>query len=268
MKTVFLVLFCIITGSLYAQSDFDIFVFNKDWSPAKNLKQATYFMHNVKENDSVYFCRYYRKEGPMIKWETYRDSSLEIPHGPFSWYNEKGRLDSFGTVTNGRKDKNWYYNIDDTGKAWIEEYYEDSRFKSRTNYRTRTVTLADGTTESLDKPKAPDTVTVKTFTVVQRAAEFPGGIPAWSAYLSRNLHTPERLLELSRPNTKATVGVEFIINKQGQIGNVFIWRSYEWSADLEAMRVIQSAPDWKPAEQNGKNVIYRHRQSITFQIGN
>ncbi|MCW3119107.1 MAG: TonB family protein, partial [Chitinophagaceae bacterium] len=94
----------------------------------------------------------------------------------------------------------------------------------------------------------------------------PGGISEWTAYLTRNLHTPNRLLEVSRSNTKATVVVEFIIGKAGKIGDLFIWRSCEWSADLEAMRVIQSGPDWKPAEQDGKAVFYRHRQSITYQV--
>lgn len=268
MRSVFILLLCFSISSLFAQDGQSVFIYNKDWSPAKNIRQAVYLMHQVKENDTVYICRYYRKEGPMVKWETYRDSALEIPNGRFAWYNEKGRLDSLGTVANGKKDKNWFYNYDDSGRARLEEYFENSRFKSRTNYTTRTIILADGTIEPLDKPKHIDTASAKTVTVVQHAASFPGGLPAWSSYLMHNLHTPARLLELSRPNTKATVGVEFIVNKEGHIGDVFIWRSYEWSADLEAIRVIKTAPDWNPAEQNGKLVIYRHRQNITYQIGN
>jgi hypothetical protein len=268
MKPVFIFLFSLIAALVNAQDKVTLYLLNKDWTPAKNMKQASYFMQEVKESDSVYICRYYRKEGPMLKWETYRDSAYEIANGRFAWYSEKGQLDSLGTVTNGHKDKNWFYNMDDSGHARVEEYFENGRFKSRTDYTRRVVTLADGTIESLDKPKPTDTVPAKMFTVVQHAAEFPGGINAWTAYLGRTLHTPDRLLEISRSGTKATVGVEFIVNKTGQIGNVFIWRSYEWSADLEAMRVIQSGPAWKPAEQNGKNVIYRHRQTITFIVRN
>lgn len=266
MKPVLILLFSFITASIYAQDEAKVFLFNKDWDPAPNMKQATYFMHEVKVNDTIYVCRYYRKEGPMIKWETYRDSAGEIPNGPFAWYNAKGRLDSMGTVTNGRKDKNWLYNMDDSGHARIEEYFENGHFKSRTDYISRKVTLADGSTEPLN-PKPLDTVPAKTFKVVQRAAAFPGGLPAWSAYLQGNLHTPKRLVDLSRPNTKATVVVEFVISKTGKVDGLFIWRSYEWSADFEAMRVIQAGPDWIPAEQDGKAVFYRHRQSITYVIG-
>jgi hypothetical protein len=267
MKPVFIFLFISIAASVYAQENVTLYLFNKDWEPAKNMKQAVYIMQEVKESDSVYICRYYRKEGPMIKWEIFRDSAYEIPNGRFAWYNEKGQLDSLGTVINGHKDKNWFYNMDDSGRARVEEYFENGRFKSRTNYALRTITLADGTKESLDKPKPADTVPAKVFTVVQHAAEFPGGLNAWTAYLGRNLHTPSRLVDISRPGTKAMVGVEFIVNKTGQIGDLFIWRSYEWSADLEAMRAIRSGPNWKPADQNGKNVIYRHRQTITFVVG-
>jgi len=267
MRFTFICLLFLISASLAAQDNVRVFLFDKEWSSVKNMRQATYFMHLVKENDSVYICRYYRKEGPMIKWETYRDSTLEIPNGRFAWYNERGRIDSFGTVANGRKDRNWFYQLNDSGRAKMEDYFENGKFKSRTNYVSRTITLADGTKEPLDKPKPVDTVPEKTFTVVQVAADFPGGIPAWTNYLRYNLHTPERLLSVSRPDTKCTVVVDFTIHKDGKVRDVFIWRSYEWSADLEAMRVIKEGPDWKPAEQNGKKVIYKHRQSITYQIG-
>ena len=65
--------------------------------------------------------------------------------------------------------------MDDSGHARVKEYYENGHFKSRTNYVTRMVTLADGMIETLDKPKPLDTVPAKTVTVVQHAAEFPGG---------------------------------------------------------------------------------------------
>jgi len=109
--------------------------------------------------------------------------------------------------------------MDDSGHARVKEYYENGHFKSRTNYVTRMVTLADGMIETLDKPKPLDIVPAKTVTVVQHAAEFPGGgIMEWTSYLSRNLHTPRPLIDIAGPNTKDTVVVEFLLNKTGQIG--------------------------------------------------
>ncbi len=268
MRSLFCILLCLITFEAFTQNDGLLYLFKKDWSPAKNIDQATYFMHVEKENDTVYTCRYYNKAGPMIKWETYSDSGLEKPNGIFAWYNAKGRLDSSGMVNNGRKDKDWFYNYDDSLRAQVKEYYENGHFISRTNYLTKTITLPDGKTEPLDKPQPKDSVGDKTFTVTQVAAEFEGGLKGWMAYLSNNLKTPDRFISLSRPGTKATVGIDFYVNKEGFISGVFIHHSYEWSVDTEAMRVVKTSPRWKPAVQNGKNVIYRHRQSITFSVSN
>jgi len=52
----------------FAQSNNESFyVFKEDWSPAPSLESCTYFMHEVKKGDSEYGCRYYTKNGPMIK---------------------------------------------------------------------------------------------------------------------------------------------------------------------------------------------------------
>lgn len=267
-----IVLFCLCMISIngFCQSEGFVEFFKKDWSEAKDIDQATYFMHAVKENDSTYICRYYRKTGPMIKWETYKDPKLEIPNGRFAWYNAKGKLDSMGTVVNGKKNRNWYYELDDSMHAKREEYFENCKFQVRKNYVTRTVTYSDGSSKSFaelekeeEEQKKKET---KEFTVVQSPADFEGGIPAWTAYLSQNLVTPNRLMELTTRSTKAVVGVLFIIDKEGYPGDVFIQQSYEWSADMEAIRVIKASPRWTPAVQNGKKVIYRHRQNISYQI--
>jgi len=251
-----------------AQSAGPFYVFKKDWTPAKNFEQAIYFMQQTKETDSLYVCRYYRKTGPMVKWESYKDSSLEIPNGIFAWYNEKGTMDSTGWVVNGRKNETWSYGIGDSGKVKMTEYFENGRMMKRVNYVTRRVTYNNGESEPLDKPKPVDTVTIntKTFTVVQVPAEFEGGIKGWTNYLMKNIVTPDRFTNISKAGTKATVGVTFYVEKDGSIGNVFIEKSYEWSVDTESIRVIKNAPHWKPAMQNGKNVVYRHKQSLTYSV--
>jgi hypothetical protein len=82
---------------LKAQKQNDAFyVFKKDWSGAKNLDEAAYFMQVLKETDTTYVCRYYNKSGPMAKQESYLDEDLTIPNGRFCWYNINGDLDSIG----------------------------------------------------------------------------------------------------------------------------------------------------------------------------
>jgi len=105
----------------------------------------------------------------------------------------------------------------------------------------------------------------KVFTVVQIAAEFPGGLPAWTKYLERNLNR-ELPVENGAPPGKYTVVVSFIVSKTGDISDVTAENDPGYGTKAEAIRVITKGPKWKPAVQNGRNVIYRHKQSITFQV--
>jgi protein TonB len=105
----------------------------------------------------------------------------------------------------------------------------------------------------------------KVFTVVQIAAEFPGGLPAWTKYLERTLNR-DLPVENGAPPGKYTVVVSFIVSKTGDISDVTAENDPGYGTKAEAIRVIQKGPKWKPAVQNGRNVIYRHKQSITFQV--
>lgn len=105
----------------------------------------------------------------------------------------------------------------------------------------------------------------KVFTVVQIPAEFPGGLPAWTKYLERNLNrdVPN---DNGAPPGKYTVVVSFIVSKDGSISDVVAESDPGYGTKAEAIKVIQKGPKWKPAVQNGRNVIYRHKQSITFVV--
>jgi protein TonB len=105
----------------------------------------------------------------------------------------------------------------------------------------------------------------KVFTVVQIPAEFPGGLPQWTKYLERNLNR-DLPVENGAPPGKYTVIVSFIVSKTGDISDVTAENDPGYGTKAEAMRVITKGPKWKPAVQNGRNVIYRHKQSITFQV--
>ncbi len=105
----------------------------------------------------------------------------------------------------------------------------------------------------------------KVFTVVQIAAEFPGGVGAWAKYLERNLNR-DLPVENGAPAGKYTVVVSFIVAKDGRISDVVAENDPGYGTKAEAVRVITKGPSWKPAVQNGRNVIYRHKQSITFQV--
>ncbi len=105
----------------------------------------------------------------------------------------------------------------------------------------------------------------KEFKSVQIDAQFPGGFDAWSKYLQRNLNS-EVPIDNGAPAGSYTVTVSFLVDKDGNISQVKAENDPGYGTAAEAVRVIERGPKWIPAVQNGRNVIYRHRQKITFTV--
>ncbi len=118
-----------------------------------------------------------------------------------------------------------------------------------------------------EEPKRKEEDYEKTFTKVEKEAKFPGGMEAWKKYLERNLNA-NVAADDGAAMGNYTVKVQFIVDKEGGISNV---RAIEVPAaclhcGAEAVKVIENGPEWEPAIQNGRKVIYQAIQFITFQV--
>jgi protein TonB len=123
-----------------------------------------------------------------------------------------------------------------------------------------------GTGGTVIAPKAEATEDYSgVFTSVQIEAKFPGGLEAWKKYLERNLNQDEPTNNGAPPG-RYTVVVSFIVDKEGNLSEVRSENDPGYGTATEAVRVIKKGPKWTPAVQNGRNVIYRQRQSITFVV--
>jgi len=105
----------------------------------------------------------------------------------------------------------------------------------------------------------------KEFKTVQIMAKFPGGPDAWMKYLQRNLQS-DVPTENGAPTGSYTVVVSFLVDKNGNISEVKAENDPGYGTSAEAVRVISRGPKWIPAVQNGRNVIYRQKQAITFRV--
>ena len=118
-----------------------------------------------------------------------------------------------------------------------------------------------GSGENLIKTSEAET----TIHFVQQQAQFPGGLDAWKKFLERNLRST-----IPSENGAAvgnyTVIVSFLVDKTGAISEVKADNDPGYGTAAEAVRVIQRGPAWTPAVQNGRNVIYRQKQAITFVV--
>ena len=63
-----------------------------------------------------------------------------------------------------------------------------------------------------------------------------------------------------------TVVSKFIISKDGSIQNLSIKKSVRTDIDNEAIRVIQSMPNWIPGEKDGQKVDVQFFLPITFKL--
>jgi protein TonB len=103
------------------------------------------------------------------------------------------------------------------------------------------------------------------FTTVQVQARFPGGADAWKRFLERNLKA-DIPSNNGAPAGIYSVIVSFLVDKKGNVSEVKALNDPGYGIAAEAVRAIQSGPKWIPALQNGRNVIYRQKQTITFRV--
>ena len=106
----------------------------------------------------------------------------------------------------------------------------------------------------------PNVTDADVYEVVENMPEFPdGGMPGLMKYLSANIRYPEAA---HKDGTQGRVTVQFVVGKDGSIGNVSILRGVDPALDAEAIRVISGMPKWKPGTQKGEPVnvkIHRPR---------
>jgi protein TonB len=116
-----------------------------------------------------------------------------------------------------------------------------------------------------NSPATPTSNTIdnKVFTKVDIPAGFPGGVQGWTEYLQKNLRYPNKAV---RKSIQGVVRVQFIVDREGNISEVVALNDPGGGLAEESVRIIKNGPKWKPAEQNGRKVIYRHIQAITFKL--
>ena len=114
---------------------------------------------------------------------------------------------------------------------------------------------------------AKQTVTINTdsFTSVQKEAQFPGGQDAWRQFLEQHVH-PRVAARHKAPPGNYTVTISFLVDKTGKVTEVKALNDPGYGTAEDAVNAFKHTPDWIPAVQKGKTVIYRQKQNITYQV--
>lgn len=90
--------------------------------------------------------------------------------------------------------------------------------------------------------------------------EFPGGHKAFGEYFSKNYKYP------NVKGLKGRVFVEFVIEKDGSIGDIKVLRDLGYGTGEEAIRVLKESPLWKPGMQEGKLIRVKYALPINVDI--
>jgi protein TonB len=138
--------------------------------------------------------------------------------------------------------------------------------------------LAASTLHAQDTIKVkPETVSSKSqttgsnsnseiFTIVEKPAEFPGGMVAMMNFIKTNIRFPASCrADTAFHNCK--VFLKFVVNEDGRISDTQILKSCKQclACDAEALKIMSSMPLWTPAELTGRKVKCYFNLPISFK---
>ena len=108
-----------------------------------------------------------------------------------------------------------------------------------------------------------DTTKHETYTVVERAPEFPGGPAEAMKFIKKNIIYPTYE---KKNNITGRVDVKFVIEEDGSLSNPVITNSSgNENLDKEALRVVSIMPKWKPGIQSDKPVRVYFNLPVMFR---
>lgn len=101
------------------------------------------------------------------------------------------------------------------------------------------------------------------FTIVEEMPEYPGGQEAMMKYIASHITYPR---EAIKNEIEGAVFIQFVVERDGSIAEARVLRGIGGGCDEEALRVVNSMPNWKPGKQRGKLVRTRYNLPIRFKL--
>jgi protein TonB len=99
--------------------------------------------------------------------------------------------------------------------------------------------------------------------LVEQMPQFPGGEAALMKYLSSHINYPPMAAE---NGVQGKVIIQFVVGKDGRVGEVKVIRSVDKELDKEAVRVCKSLPKFTPGRQNGQAVSVWYTLPVQFKL--
>lgn len=102
------------------------------------------------------------------------------------------------------------------------------------------------------------------FMIVEDMPSFKGGdLNKFREWVVKRLVYPEIAQE---NGISGRVILTFVVNENGSVSNIKVLRGVDPSLNNEAVRVVQSSPNWTPGRQRGKAVRVQYTLPVNFQL--
>jgi len=101
------------------------------------------------------------------------------------------------------------------------------------------------------------------FLVVDEMPRFPGGETELMKFIAINMKYPE---QAKADKAQGEVMVNFVVKSNGKIENPKIIKKVHPALDAEAIRIVNTLPDWKPGKQDGKTVDVSYTVQVKFNL--
>ena len=128
------------------------------------------------------------------------------------------------------------------------------------NPKTDAATVQNNVDQQVTKTSAQDN---KVYKSVEQMPQFPGGEVALMKHLQSEIKYPENA---AKNNIQGRVVVQFVIDKNGEVGEVKVVRSIDEELDAEAVRVTKALPKFIPGHQDGEAVNVWYTLPISFKL--
>jgi len=101
------------------------------------------------------------------------------------------------------------------------------------------------------------------YAAVEQAAQFPGGVQAFSVFLAKSIQYPD---EARKAKVQGKVFATFVVEKDGSLSNIKVLRGIGSGCDEEAVRVLKTSPQWEPGKQNNLPVRQQYTVPISYTL--
>ncbi|MGO4772423.1 hypothetical protein ACEN2I_12230 [Flavobacterium sp. W22_SRS_FK3] len=124
---------------------------------------------------------------------------------------------------------------------------------------TKSKKIKSAKISSKEKSKEDDSSFV-TGAVMQKNAEFPGGIDPFYTFFGNEFKTPENT------NTKnLKIRISFAVEKNGSLSYIQCEPAIDKTIEAEIIRVLSLSPKWQPGESNGKKIKMQYSLPIVLE---